>query len=154
MSKPAAPDATSAYMAVTEEKREQIYRLRMRGLTYAQISKEVGLNETTCHYHVAKIMTERKRLNDELLERMVILEVDRLDSMLEGLYQQAFDKSGKHVLPPAMIDRALAIMDRRARLLGLEAPTKNETTHIFTEMEAAQQRLKAKRDAIVERPEG
>jgi len=55
---------------------------------------------------------------------LVDLELARLDQLLVAMWPKAMQGSGWAV------ERCLSIMERRARLLGLDAPTKHEVMTI------------------------
>jgi hypothetical protein len=61
-----------------------------------------------------------RKVLQEPAEAVRELEAMRLDALLQALWGKALDGD---VL---VIDRVLKIMDRRARLLGLDAPTKTQ----------------------------
>jgi len=65
-------------------------------------------------------MRALKKTLQEPADEVRTLEVERLDSLLNGLWQR------RHV--PEITDRILRIMERRAKLLGLDAPTRTELT--------------------------
>jgi hypothetical protein len=100
------------------ERRTQALGLRKQGKTFAEIGQELGYSEQRAH----KVVTEElQRLNAERAEQaaeVTRLELERLDALLAGVWQSAKGGDG-----PA-IDRVLSIMARRAKLLGLDAPSK------------------------------
>jgi hypothetical protein len=66
----------------------------------------------------------------------VALELLRLDALLQAMWAQALGESTWHV------DRCLAISDRRAKLLGLDQPTKVEVRSV-SDLDAALVELEA-----------
>jgi hypothetical protein len=104
------------------ERRSVALELRKAGATYAAIGKTLGCTEQRAH---GIITGELQRLNAQRCEaaaEVTRLEVERLDALLLGIWQQAKAGDG-----PA-IDRVLAIMARRAKLLGLDMPDKFSRT--------------------------
>lgn len=65
-------------------------------------------------------MRALKKTLQEPADEVRMLEVERLDSLLNGLWQR------RHV--PEITDRILRIMERRAKLLGLDAPVRSDVT--------------------------
>ena len=72
-----------------------------------------------------------KAIPAENAEAVRKLELERLDQMLEGLARDAeYDDKGRLLRggmcdgEPAAVSAAVKVMDRRAKLLGLDAPTK------------------------------
>lgn len=114
---------------VVLERDAMMYELRKRGMTYEQIGKAMKVSTKTAHNGV-KRMTERilKRMTDDYAGQAA-LDLERLDSMLNSIWdltrrRQIETPDGETVeIPPSMdaIDRVLRIMDRRAKLLGLDA---------------------------------
>jgi hypothetical protein len=102
------------------ERRSKALELRKSGLTFAQIGRALGCSEQRAH----KVVTEELgRLNSQRAEQaaeVTRLELQRLDDLLLGLWDSA--KAGDL----QAVDRALKIMERRARLLGIDAPEKQE----------------------------
>ena len=116
----------------------EIARLRGTGLTYAQIGERVGISKQNAHEGFKRALRDTVR---EPTAETVALELDRLDV----LYRTALGvmatrhvvcqngrvvrgDDGEPIEDPgprlAAIDRCLRIMERRARLLGLDAPAK------------------------------
>ena len=113
-----ADSKASRKKLVAAERRIQALDLRKAGATYQQIGRQLGYSEQRAHQIVT---SELQRLNTERSEAATEvrrLELERLDAMLLGAWPRG--KSGD----PKMGQFCLAIMDRRARLLGLDAPTK------------------------------
>ena len=96
----------------------QALELRKAGATYQAIADQLGYsNARGAHKAVASALKATLR---EPADEVRDLEVARLDAMLLPLWwrvQQGDERA---------VDRALKIMERRARLLGLDAPSKSE----------------------------
>lgn len=75
------------------------------------------------HSSVAEaIEAELDELTKEPAEKLRTVEVARLDRLLKAMWAKAMKGDVTRV------DRCLRIMERRAKLLGLDAPTKQEHT--------------------------
>ncbi|MEV6313375.1 hypothetical protein AB0M10_32900 [Streptomyces sp. NPDC051840] len=114
-------------------------RLRARGHTYQQIADELGwANRGDAHHAVQRALQATVR---EAGDEVRAIELDRLDTLyraaLAVLEREHYTVSNGRVvsldgagpLPDdgpvlAAIDRLLKIQERRAKLLGLDAPTK------------------------------
>ena len=72
---------------------------------------------------VREALKERRAVLDDEVDELRIVEAERLDRLFFVAYKQAV-RDGQ--LPA--IDRALRIMERRARLLGLDRPARTEVT--------------------------
>lgn len=96
----------------------QALELRKAGLTYARIAEICGYaSKIGAHKAVQAAIRSTLR---EVAEDVRSLEIDRLDALLTGVYPQAIKGN------QGAIDRVLRIMERRAKLLGLDAPVQQE----------------------------
>ena len=114
---PRRPD-TDRRTITGEENRLRALQLRKAGLPYHAIGQQLG---TTSQYAFKLVKAALEHLRTrcaEATETLRQLELERLDALLMGLWTPA--SRGDH----ASIDRVLKIMERRARLLGLDAPAK------------------------------
>ena len=110
---------TSVRRIRTTEKTLRALELRKRGLNYTQISKKLGCaRSTACRY----VLSELENLADKCREEAVQvrdLELHRLDELYLIAYRAISDGNDL-----AGIDRCLRIMERRAKLLGIDAAAK------------------------------
>lgn len=135
------PDAISL-----AEKRLQALNMRAAGASYDDIAKALGYADRSGSYNAVKAALEGAI--KEPAEEAIILETSRLDRLLRALWPQAIgvqtitDAHGNvttRQVPPDLfaVDRVLMIMQRRARLLGLDAPTKKQITGEWVMKDAA-----------------
>jgi DNA-binding transcriptional MerR regulator len=98
-------------------RRQQIVRLRGAGASMEAIRQQLGLSVAGVYkaYHVA-LDEQRESLADDLREQRQ-LQAMRLDEMLFALWPSV-QRGDTHA-----IGKAIAIEARRAKLLGLDAPT-------------------------------
>lgn len=112
---PTAPD-----LVVAAERRQQAVALRKTGATQEQIAKSLGVT----HQAVSKMIRKELARLDGLAEGDALivrrLELERLDALLLGLWRKA--QQGHE----GAVDRVLRIMERRAKYLGLDAPSKTD----------------------------
>jgi len=92
--------------------------MRSRGYTYQQIADNMGCSKPTAYARVQRALAA---IPAEAAEEYRRLENDRLDTLQAIAMHEAMTKKSMQA-----IDRVLHIMDRRAKLLGLDAPTKTE----------------------------
>lgn len=103
----------------TERQREAL-ELRKAGHPYSKIGEELGISAPAAHGLVSKALAAIREESSELAEDVIRLELERLDALLAAVWDAAtVGESDK-------VDRALKIMKRRAELLGLDAPTRQE----------------------------
>lgn len=107
------------------ERRVEALKRRIAGGSYRAIARELGVSEAQAFRDVQAELDKLAQQAQEEASRLRVLELRRLDEMLIRLSPMLYPKSGDNVNLGA-IDRALKIMERRAKLLGLDAPTQNK----------------------------
>jgi hypothetical protein len=98
------------------EKEAKIIELRRTGATWELIAKAVGYANASGAYKayqkaIGKIVAPK-------IEELRAIETDRLDRLQFAIWDRAKEGDIK------AIDAVLRILDRRTRILGLDAPTK------------------------------
>jgi hypothetical protein len=141
-------DGNGRYYRTVEdaERDERAARLRADGWTFARIAEELGYDSrATAHHAVQRVLKETVR---EAGEDLRSLELERLDKLYRSAMgvlerQHVTVSHGKIIQAPDpdtgeetpliddapvlnAIDRLLRIQERRARLLGLDAPVKRD----------------------------
>lgn len=101
------------------EKHATAMELRKMGHTFRSIAKTMGVNVHTAYDWVQAELIELREKTREDAESVRDLEMERLDDLLEATWSNAM--SGD----PQAIMSAIRIMERRAKLLGLDAPEKH-----------------------------
>ena len=124
----------------TAERDAETARLRGRGLSFAEIGKRLGMSRQGATAAHKRALREVVR---EAAEDVRAVELDRLDTLYRtalGVMAKSHwtvqngrivrDADGRPLEDSGprlgAIDRALKVQERRARLLGLDAPTKND----------------------------
>ena len=94
----------------------KVLELRRAGLTWQRIAEEVGYKDHTGAYAAYKRAIKRtmQQPADELREQ----EIDRIDRLQLALWPKAMKGDN------ASINTIVRLMERRARLLGLDTPIK------------------------------
>jgi hypothetical protein len=126
-------------------RRKEAVDLRIEGKTYREIGQELGVTPTRARQLVAEALAALQKDTSESAEELRRLELDRLDQLQSGLWEEAAGGNLKAV------GAALKIMERRARLVGLDAPTRTENTHGYSaldQMTDAELETEAKRHGI------
>jgi len=104
------------------EREKAAFALRIAGATYAQIAERLGVTTAGAHKIVKRVLERTRAETNEEAAELRRLEVERLDALLLTLWKPATEGS------LGAIDRVLKVMERRARLLGLDAPTRQDIT--------------------------
>jgi len=111
---------TAPKMVIAAQRRVQALELRKAGYTYEQIGVALGISSQAAYKHVVKALGVINEKLSEATEELRTLEVQRLDRLFEVMYKKA-EKGDMNA-----IDRCVRLMERRAKLLGLDAPAKQE----------------------------
>lgn len=116
----ARKDANPGNTEQIAERRVKAFDLRKKGKNYREIAKELSVSPATIVLDVKAVMKELQK--DQLREAAdyKALELDRLETLQAVMWNDA--ENGDQ----GAVDRVLRIMERRAKLLGLDAPTKTE----------------------------
>ncbi len=94
-------------------------RLRIGGASIREIADLVGLSKSRVHEILAD---QCREVREPLREELRALETARYDLYLTKI--NAALNSGDPELALKAVDRALSVSNRRAKLLGLDAPTR------------------------------
>ena len=117
------------------QRENSIVNLRLEGYTCAQIgeklAEEDGNDKPYSKQYISRVLKRyyhqvRNELQ-ESIEKEIQLELMRLDELHQVAYKQAIEDGSL-----SAIDRVLKIMERRAKLLGLDAvdrPEMNDDSH-------------------------
>ena len=115
----------------TQTRRVFVIGLRKSGMPYARIAEAAtekfgsenlpaGWDERYAYKDIARELARLKALTNGLAEDVLELEKQRLDSLLYSVWDEAIDGDR------GAFDRALRVLERRAKLLGIDAPTKTD----------------------------
>ncbi len=141
--------------AIIEDRRAKAWELRLKGKSTRQIALALEVSVGTAHSDLAAVMERTKEENDDRAETHRAVSLARLeralDTVEDALSAESFDALGNkdHELRLKALDRLLKIEERRAKLLGLDAASKQE----LSGPEGAPIEINA-RDALVERLAG
>jgi hypothetical protein len=111
-------------------------RLRSLGFSYQAIADQTGVTKATAYNRCQRALAA---IPAEAVDEFRRLEGQRLDLLLEKAMEKALSEEKGALFA---IDRVLAIMDRRAKLMGLDAPVRTEVITLDY-IQAEIQRLEA-----------
>ena len=122
------------------ERRVRAFELRKTGASYRQIAQALAVDTHTAWGDVAaELGTLRETAVGEATE-LRALELERLDGMTSGLWPQV--RTGSAPAVAALV----RVSERRARLLGLDAPIASRTEVTGSLSVQARTQLKAERE--------
>src|SRR5262245_6416294 len=113
---------TSPRRLLAAQRRAEIVRLRVEGRTLQAIADEIGLSRSAVH---ESLTNELKKLADRSQEAAAAYRELTL-ARLEALFAAVWPKVQDGHVPS--VNAAVSILDRQAKLLGLDAPARQETT--------------------------
>lgn len=123
---------TPADDVAAAERRKKALALRIGGATLAEIAEVNGCAISTVHADIQRCLSDIPRQEADELRAQ---EVTRLDKLQRACWTPAMDGD------LAAIGRALRIIDRRAKMLGLDAPQQVEVTGVDVDLDATVERL-------------
>ena len=106
------------------DKQAEALALRKSGHTFEEIAERVGYASKSGAFKA--VMSALRKTIQEPADELRQLELERLDVMLKSLWPFILKGSPRHV------EIGLKVMDRRAALLGLDAPKQVEDHRTVT----------------------
>ena len=117
---PRTPQKHSKRIVEQEKRRNEALRLRLKGLTFEQIGKELGITKVGALGAVKKSLKIIREENKELAEDLLHQELAMFAEMHAKLWD-AFQQGDLE-----LATKILAVSDRRTKLLDLQPATKHE----------------------------
>ena len=96
--------------------------LRISGARYRQIGAALGVSHNQAHRDVTEALDELAQANQAKAGQLRDIELERCEKLTIALWAKVKDGDAQ------AITAAVRVMERRARLLGLDAPTKTALT--------------------------
>lgn len=119
---------TAATAIERAERRAQAVHLRREGLTLREVADRLGVSVYTAWNDIQTAVRDIPKEEADLLRQQ---EADRLDNLQRAVWDDAI-AGDLHA-----VDRVLKIIERRCRLLGLDAPTRIEYPAADLDLDAA-----------------
>lgn len=113
---------TTSQRITAAGRRSRAVQLRIEGLTFAEIGKELRISGPRAYQLVREALSLLTEHTVERADRLRTLEAMRLDELHAAFWDKAI--AGDY----RAADRVIRIMERRAKLFGLDAPTKYAPT--------------------------
>lgn len=128
---------TGAKKVQRAELARQAVELRARGLTLDQIAKAIGHKNKSSVYRLIEAELEKVPVEKiEHLRKIEVAKCDRLERRLDAFIEPPTAREPNDGYDPdralEAMGRMLKVMERRAKLLGLDAPSKSEVTGHLT----------------------
>lgn len=116
------------------ERRQQVLALRRAGLTIIEIGIQLDIHKTTVWNHLERALEGYREQSAIDVEHVKAVERSRLERLMQAVWPAA--TAAKPDLQA--IDRALRIMERRAKMDGLDAPERLQAAVVDVTAAAAQ----------------
>ncbi|MCG5495636.1 TetR family transcriptional regulator C-terminal domain-containing protein [Ectothiorhodospira variabilis] len=116
------PSKTSPKKMEVAWLRNEAVRLRREGASCGQIADHLQISRSRAHQLICEVLETLEGESITEGRQLRALEAERLDALQHGLWEAAV---GGDMMA---VDRVLRIMERRAKLLGLDSPAKYSAT--------------------------
>lgn len=113
---------SSAKTLLARQREQQGLELRLGGASYAQIAEKLQMTAGGAFKAVDRALLRQRHDTDEKAEKLRRIELARLDRLQLGLWPKA--KRGEE----KAVREVLRVMERRAKLLSLDAAARLEHT--------------------------
>lgn len=114
--------STSPRQVAARAREVEAVALRLQGCSYSTIAERLGTTKSVAHAAVARSLERTASTLQETADALREIELARLDALLLGVWVRA--TSGD--VPS--VGAAIRIAERRAKLLGLDAPVRREVS--------------------------
>lgn len=105
---------------IIAERRQRAFGLRKAGASFRQIASQLGVSLNTAWADVNAELLELRTQTQADAEAVRDIELQRCDEMILGLWPKV--RTGD----PKAVMAAVRVSERRAKLLGIDAPTKQQ----------------------------
>lgn len=103
-----------------EERRKQVAANLLAGLNYRDMADALGVSLGTISADVRMILGRWQREQVETIDDWVVVQCRQIDRALNAIWSKVLDGD------LAAIDRAVKLMERKSKLLGMDKPEKRE----------------------------
>ncbi len=103
----------------TAEKKLKAFELRKAGWSYRQIATDLGVKPQKVRDWIDEELRFYRDQCQESVQELVDIEAARCDELVKSLWEKAIDRSDVRA-----VETILKVMERKAKLLGLDAPEK------------------------------
>lgn len=111
-----------AARAAAMERRAKVWQLRKAGVTYRQIGEKLGVSYEQVRRDCDYVLAEYAREAKDQAESWRTTQVQRCEDLILGLWSKASKGD------PNSVRAMMAVFERQANLLGMDAPKKQEIT--------------------------
>jgi DNA-binding Lrp family transcriptional regulator len=113
---------------------------------YSEIAAEIGVSESRVRNLIARALEESAAVAAETVEQIRQLDLDRLDDLERRIAKRIENAPESKSIAPD-VSALLSVMDRRARMLGVDAPSRSLSVHVSASAAGASAAAAALRSA-------
>lgn len=99
---------------------QRTVEMRIGGSNYREIGEAIGVTDEAARQMAIRVLQRLEMVANESGEELRRLDTERIDRMIQGLWQKACLGNVQAV------DRVIRLMERKARLWGYEMPVRVE----------------------------
>lgn len=103
------------------EKLRTILDMRAEGRPWPEIAVRLGVSERTCHRVISDAAEQSNARNQSLVDEMRLTHNERCEFLYRRVVEKLNEQFKEGVLDEKLLRAAVLVMDRQARLLGLDA---------------------------------
>lgn len=111
---------TGRQKLLRRQRMKECVQLRIAGLTYAEIAERLGIGETTAYEAVKDALEWYAKDTEQEAKRLKEIQSARIERLILAVWPQAVKG---HM---AAVDRVVRLLDRQAKLHGLDAATRHD----------------------------
>lgn len=113
---------------------KRVLQMKLAGATYPEIAEAMGISLSTAHGDVQRALKDIPRDEAAQMRQEESLSLDR---MKRELWAEAMDRDVSIIQRLPLFDRLLKLSDRRAKLLGIDAPQSVEVSSLDLDLDKA-----------------
>jgi hypothetical protein len=121
-----AESATSGRRSKARTQEDKAFDLRILGNSYREIGRQLGVSGAAAHKMVKRVLEDLAQSTTDKAIELRRIETRRIEAMLKNMLPKAM--KGKQEINMKAVDRVVKLMDRMAKLWGLDAPVKVDAT--------------------------
>lgn len=131
MGRPRGIGKTGAGAIELAERKARAIQLRKQNIPVKDIADEMGLDPSTIYYYINDISLAIRKSTEKDMMEIRQIQLERLEIFADSIHEilanptgdTPYEKQGRRLMA---IQTGLKVMERTARLLGLDAPVKTQ----------------------------
>jgi transposase len=109
----------------------RVYELRLKGKRPGRIAEELGVSLSTVYRAFNRAYSRRQREIGEYEKSCRLMDLNRVDELLQRAWSRMENAEEKGLVDLKSMEFILKLLERRARILGYEAPVRQTCEHQY-----------------------